>query len=368
MIDYDREASTYDSTRGGDERASAVAVAVSRLLPASGSLLDVACGTGIVTARLAASGRPVLGIDRSWGMLSVAAARLTGRVLRADATRLPVASDAFDAVLMIWLLHLLPDPLPALSEAARIAGPAGLVITTVDKSAAMFAQPSDVAEVTARWRQAHSPPAADRYSLVASALREHGLRPAGESTFPGLGQGRSPAQWRTAVRAGRVPWAATDPQAVDQVLARLPSPDAPRPEPIYRLAAFARTAGWLPDDIRRIGSADELEIAVKRADGSPRRGLPIWVVCVGDQVYVRTWYRRNTGWFAHVLDSRRAVVRVPGVETDVLVEEVGAGSAELRAEIDAAYHSKYGRYGTSGVGPMVADAAAATTLRLSPRR
>jgi SAM-dependent methyltransferase len=238
VIDYDREASTYDSTRGGDERASAVAAAVSRLLSSSGSLLDVACGTGIVTARLAA-GRPVLGIDRSRGMLSVAAARLPGRVLRGDAARLPVASDAFDAVLMVWLLHLLPDPLPVLNEAARVAGPGGRVITTVDKGAAMFAQPSDVAEVTARWRQAHSPQAADRYSLVASALEQRGLRPAGESTFPGIGQGRSPAQWRTAVRAGRVPWAASDSPAVDRVLARLPSQDTPRPEPIYRLAAFA---------------------------------------------------------------------------------------------------------------------------------
>jgi hypothetical protein len=124
--------------------------------------------------------------------------------------------------------------------------------------------------------------------------------------------------------------------------------------------------GWLPDDIRRIGSADELEIAVKRADGSLRRWLPIWVVCVGDQVYVRTWYRQDTGWFAHALASRRAGIRVPGVEVAVAIEEIGAGPAELRAEVDAAYRTKYGHYGTSAVGPMVADAAAATTLLLTP--
>ncbi len=365
MIDYDREASIYDATRGGEERASAVAAAVSRLLPGAGSVLDVACGTGIVTARLAA-GRPAFGIDRSPGMLAVAATRLPGRVLLGDATRLPVASDAFDAVQMIWLLHLLPDPLPVLAEAARVAAPAGRVITTVDKSAAWFAQPSDVATVTARWRQAYEGPVTDRYSLVASALEEHGFHPAGESTFPGLGQDRSPAQWRAAVRAGRVPWAASDPSGVDRALAQLPSQDTPRPEPVYRLAAFARTSGWRPEDIRRIGSAAELEIAVKRADGSRRPRRPIWVVCVGHQVYVRTWYRRDTGWFAHALASRRADIRVPGLEAAVTIEEIGTEPTGLRAEIDAAYRTKYQHYGASAVGPMVADAAAATTLRLNP--
>ena len=47
---------------------------------------------------------------------------------------------------------------------------------------------------------------------------------------------------------------------------------------------------WTPDDIRRIGSADELQIAAKHTDGTLRRWLPIWVVCVSEQVYVRTWY------------------------------------------------------------------------------
>jgi hypothetical protein len=129
------------------------------------------------------------------------------------------------------------------------------------------------------------------------------------------------------------------------------------------MAAF-----WTPDDIRRIGSADELQIAAKHADGTLRRWLPIWVVCVSEQVYVRTWYRRNTGWFAHVLDSHRASVRVPGLQADVAVEDVAAGPDQLRVDIDAAYRAKYGRYGTSTVENMVADAAAATTLLLSPEQ
>src|SRR5664279_4904671 len=104
---------------------------------------------------------------------------------------------------------------------------------------------------------------------------------------------------------------------------------------------------WTPDDIRRIGTADELEIAAKHTDGALWPWVPIWVVRVAEQVYVRTWYRRNTGWFAHVLDSHRASIRVPGLQADVVVEDVATGSSRLRADIDAAYRIKYGRYGTS---------------------
>jgi hypothetical protein len=124
------------------------------------------------------------------------------------------------------------------------------------------------------------------------------------------------------------------------------------------------TAPWSPDDLARIGDAEELEIAAKRADGTLRRWLPIWVVCFENQVYVRTWHRRDTGWFGHVLESHRARIRVPGLEADVSVEDVGEGAAELRAGIDAAYRAKYERYGHASVDPMLSPEAAAATLRL----
>jgi hypothetical protein len=60
------------------------------------------------------------------------------------------------------------------------------------------------------------------------------------------------------------------------------------------------TAAWSPEQLKRIGRAEELQIAAKRADGTLRRWVPIWVVCVGEQVFVRTWYRRDNGWFGHV--------------------------------------------------------------------
>jgi hypothetical protein len=126
------------------------------------------------------------------------------------------------------------------------------------------------------------------------------------------------------------------------------------------------TAIWTPDDLQRISTADEMQIAPKHPDGTLRRWLPIWVVCVDDQVYVRTWYRRRTGWFAQVLESHRACIRVPGLQTDVTVADVASESEQVRSAVDAAYRAKYSRYGASTVEQMVADEAAATTLQLRP--
>src|ERR1700760_3272131 len=106
-------------------------------------------------------------------------------------------------------------------------------------------------------------------------------------------------------------------------------------------------ATWSPHQLQCIEKARELNIAVKRADGTLRRWTPVWVVCAGSQVYVRTWYRRDTGWFGHALRSRRARVRVPGLETDVTIEDVGEGTAELDGSIATAYGTKYGSAGST---------------------
>lgn len=67
---------------------------------------------------------------------------------------------------------------------------------------------------------------------------------------------------------------------------------------------------WSADDLRLLDAAGELEIAVKRNDDSLRRWVPIWIVCAGGQVYVRSWHRRDTGWFGHAVRLGRASIRV----------------------------------------------------------
>ena len=126
------------------------------------------------------------------------------------------------------------------------------------------------------------------------------------------------------------------------------------------------SSSWSPEQLRHIGEARELEIASRQGDGSLGRWLPIWVVCVGDEVYVRTWYRRTTGWFGQVTRTGRARIRVPGVEIDVEVSDIGDGDPEVRAAVDHAYRTKYGTPGDATVAGMTTPASAATTQRLAP--
>lgn len=123
------------------------------------------------------------------------------------------------------------------------------------------------------------------------------------------------------------------------------------------------TSPWSAQDLERIGAARELQIAVERADGTRRRPKPIWKVCVDDQVYVRSWWRRDTGWFGQALRFQRAGVRTPGLESRVVGEDVGDEPPGLRERFDTVYRAKYGASGSESV---ITDSAAATTLRLSP--
>ena len=252
MLDYDREAAHYDATRGGDARASAAAEAIEVLLRQAGGaarLTDLACGTGIVTVRLARPGRSVTGIDRSAGMAAVAAGRLPGRIAVGDVTRLPLAAGGADAVTMVWLLHLLSAAasVQAIAEAARVLPPGGLLITTAGKNDAEFAPPAGdataiLAPVRARFGRAQT----DAMDRVRAVGGQHGLTLAAQTTFAGIGQGLSPRDWLKRLDQGAMGWAAAaGPEVVGTLraeLAGLPDQDLARPDPIYQLVALRK--GW----------------------------------------------------------------------------------------------------------------------------
>jgi hypothetical protein len=122
---------------------------------------------------------------------------------------------------------------------------------------------------------------------------------------------------------------------------------------------------WTKDELNKIGTADELRIASLRSDGTLRNPVPIWVVRLGDDLYVRSYKGRTSGWFRGAQDRHEGQIRAGGVEKDVtFVDETDSG---INDQIDAAYRTKYRRYGASYVDPMVAPEARAATIRLVPR-
>ncbi|MFE7546894.1 class I SAM-dependent methyltransferase [Streptomyces gardneri] len=242
MLDYEAEAAHYDRTRGGVPRAAAAAEAVLRLVPPGArTLLDVACGTGLVTERLTRAGLRVYGADAAHAMLRAAAGRLPGRTVRADARRLPLPDASVDAVSAVWLLHLVPFAPEIVAEAARVLRPGGVLIATVDKDAAHDVG-SDIDEILRPHRSETD--AGDRSDLITRHAAAHGLVPAPGDHFTGHGQGRTPDDTVRRLRSGYfASWYDGDPTSTETLaaaLAALPDQDRPRDDPRYRLARFVK--------------------------------------------------------------------------------------------------------------------------------
>jgi demethylmenaquinone methyltransferase/2-methoxy-6-polyprenyl-1,4-benzoquinol methylase len=118
------------------------------------SVLDVAAGTGLVTAELMRRGAGrVVALDQSEEMLEGARARvarsprLAGRVsfVRGEAERLPFADGAFDALTFTYLLRYVDDRSATMRELARVVRPGGRV------GMLEFGVPRD-ASLRAAWR------------------------------------------------------------------------------------------------------------------------------------------------------------------------------------------------------------------------
>jgi hypothetical protein len=86
------------------------------------------------------------------------------------------------------------------------------------------------------------------------------------------------------------------------------------------------TNHWHTADLDRFGAADEVDIATVGPDGMLRRWVPIWIVRLGDDLYIRSYRGPAGAWYRHLSAT-----------------------------------------GHGYVAAMTSDTARATTLRLAPR-
>ena len=110
-------------------------IRLARIRPGDAAL-DVCCGTGDVSLRLAAAGAKTTGIDFSGPMLEIARQRASrlpeparpGRFLQGDALHLPFPDAQFDVVTISYGLRNLADFGGGLRELTRVLKPGGRLL------------------------------------------------------------------------------------------------------------------------------------------------------------------------------------------------------------------------------------------------
>ena len=121
---------------------------------------------------------------------------------------------------------------------------------------------------------------------------------------------------------------------------------------------------WTNDELTKIEKAEELRLASVRRDDTLRNPVTVWVVRTGDDLYVRSMNGRDAAWFRGTQTRREGRIWAGGVEKDVSFVEAGR---DVNDPIDAAYRSKYRRYGANIVNHMLTPGVQAATIKLVPR-
>lgn len=150
---FTRQATPF-STAGTITDANALRMIVAAAAPAPGdTVLDVACGGGIVVCAFAPHVKRATGIDMTPAMLDRARQHAAEKGVenvawdRGDVTALPYPDGAFNIVVTRFSMHHFLDPLGVLREMVRVCAPGGRVVV-VD----MYA--SDDTAKAAEWNRA----------------------------------------------------------------------------------------------------------------------------------------------------------------------------------------------------------------------
>ena len=105
--------------------------ALPALVDPTWTIADLGCGTGEVAAALAPFVSRMIAVDRSGEMLQAARRRLRDAhnvdIRRGDLESLPIDDGSLDAATLLLVLHHLPTPAAAISEAFRVLRAGGRI-------------------------------------------------------------------------------------------------------------------------------------------------------------------------------------------------------------------------------------------------
>lgn len=128
---WDRWADRYDGAMAGSsELYEQIADRIKQNLNRDMSVLELACGTGLLSSQLEESVKLLEATDFSEAMIRQAKAKNGSSCLHfsvQDATNLPYAPGSFDVVVIANALHIMPQPELALAEIRRVLKPGGML-------------------------------------------------------------------------------------------------------------------------------------------------------------------------------------------------------------------------------------------------
>lgn len=104
---------------------------LTRRLPAAAAVVDLGCGTGVLTLALAELGYEVTGLDVSQAMLDRIRAKAGERPIRlqqGDIFKLPFDAESFDGAVTRWVIPHFRDWPSIIKEAARVLRPGGILV------------------------------------------------------------------------------------------------------------------------------------------------------------------------------------------------------------------------------------------------
>lgn len=129
---WDRWAGRYDRVMSGDRDTYArILNRMKKRLNRNMNVLELACGTGILSVQLVGNVKMLEATDFSEEMIRQAKQKCHSSKLHfsvQDATALPYAPETFDAVVISNALHIMPSPEKALAEIRRVLKPEGVLI------------------------------------------------------------------------------------------------------------------------------------------------------------------------------------------------------------------------------------------------